>query len=93
MAVLAYGQPSITQEMYDGMAKQTHAAMVGAPGFIAHLAGPTPTGWSVTEVWESQAAAEAYYRDTVAPMLEGAGGGMPEIQFRPLHNVVLNSKG
>jgi quinol monooxygenase YgiN len=32
------------------------------PGAIAHFAGPIPSGgWRVVDVWESQAAAGAFY--------------------------------
>lgn len=93
MAVLSYGEPGVNQEMYDGLMEQLRDKILAAPGFIAHLAGPTAAGWGITEVWESQAAAEAFYRDTIAPMLEAAGQAMPAVQFRPLHNVVLGSRG
>jgi hypothetical protein len=93
MAVLSYAEASINQEMYDGFMGQVGDKLAAAPGFIAHLAGPTASGWGVTEVWESQAAAETFFRDTVAPMFEAAGGAMPAVQFRPLHNVMLGSRG
>src|SRR5262245_19019119 len=82
--------PGINQQMYDGMVSQVGVAMRSAPGLIGHLAGPVAEGWRVDEVWESQATAETFYRDTIAPMLEQAGGTMPPTQFRPIHNVVLN---
>ena len=31
-----------------------------AEGFVAHIAGPTPGGWYVTEVWESKAQMERF---------------------------------
>lgn len=63
------------------------------PGFLVHVGGPVAEGWRVDEVWESQAAAETFYRDTVAPMLEQAAVAMPETQFRPLHNVEFSRQG
>src|SRR5262245_1469012 len=94
MAVLATTTvPNLTAQMYDGMFAQVGGASRAAPGFLAHLGGPVADGWRVDEVWESQAAAEAFYRDTIAPMLEQAGTTMPATQFRPLHNVVLTRQG
>lgn len=29
-------------------------------GMLVHAAGPTPTGWVVSEVWESRAAQETF---------------------------------
>ena len=93
MAVQAHGESPLTGEMYDGMFQQIGDKLRAAPGFIAHLAGPTAGGWGITEVWESQAAAEAFYSGTIAPMMEGAGVPMPEIQYRPIHNLVVERKG
>jgi hypothetical protein len=94
MAVLATTTvPGLTEQLYDGMFAQVSGALRAAPGFMGHLGGPVAEGWRVDEVWESQAAAEAFYRDTIAPMMEQAGAAMPETQFRPLHTVVFTRQG
>ena len=36
----------------------------GSPkGLIGHMAGPTPQGWGVVDVWESQADFDRFMRD------------------------------
>jgi hypothetical protein len=83
----------MSREMYDGMFQQVGGKLRVAPGFIAHLAGPTAGGWSITEVWESQEALETFVRDTIAPMMAGAGLPIPEPQIRPIHNLVVERNG
>jgi len=47
------------------------------PGLISHATGPSPTGWFVTDVWETK---EAFQRfgEKLAPLLREAG--MPEVE-------------
>jgi hypothetical protein len=42
-------------------------------GAISHTAGPTATGWVVTEVWQSKAAQERFMAERLGPALHGAG--------------------
>lgn len=46
-------------------------------GAISHFAGPTPTGWLVTEVWESKAAQEKFFADRLQPAFMAAGVPAP----------------
>jgi heme-degrading monooxygenase HmoA len=89
-AQLSY--PGVTQENYDSMIPQVEDKLRAAPGFIAHLASATADGFQVTEVWESREALDTWLRETIAPMMAGAGGSTPEVQVRPLHHVVVNGK-
>ena len=59
MTVQAYGESPLNAEAYDGLFRQVGDKLRSAPGFIAHLAGPTAGGWGITEIWESRAAADA----------------------------------
>ncbi|WP_230211126.1 antibiotic biosynthesis monooxygenase [Streptomyces kaniharaensis] len=47
------------------------------PGLISHTAGPTPTGWFVVDVWESE---EAFQRfgEIIIPILRELG--VPNVQ-------------
>lgn len=59
-----YESQTLTKEGYDELAKAVGQAVDGiAPaGRLAHLSGAMPGGgWRVIDVWESEAAAGAYY--------------------------------
>jgi hypothetical protein len=52
-------------------------------GQLNHIAGPTPDGFRVIDVWESQAAFERFERDVLAPL---GFTGLPRAEF-PVHNL------
>jgi hypothetical protein len=57
-------------------------------GYISHHAGPSPWGWTVFDVWESQADFERFAEERLGPALAAAAGGEPpkvEPTFIPLH--------
>lgn len=47
------------------------------PGLLSHVAGPTPTGWLVVDVWES-AQAFQQFAETLMPLAREAG--LPEVE-------------
>jgi hypothetical protein len=54
----------ISQDQYDDSLKAIGRDALDSPkpeGMIAHVAGPTAGGWRVLDIWESQAAADAFY--------------------------------
>ena len=77
--------PGLTSEQYDAVAREVS---LPAPGQIFHLAGPMEGGWRVLEVWKSQEAVDAFYREKLEPGLHSAG----IIDFQPkvfeVHNIV-----
>jgi hypothetical protein len=56
----------VNQSSYDQLMQALGLGSLDAPlpeGAIAHLAGPKPEGgWRVVDVWESEQAADAWYR-------------------------------
>lgn len=51
---------------------------VGYPdGLLVHTAGATPTGWMVSEVWESRAAQEKFMQGPLGEALGQVGIGAP----------------
>jgi hypothetical protein len=56
-------------------------------GLISHAAGPTPDGWFVTDVWESEDALRRFAEQLLPLMREL---GMPEVEPRtyPAFHVV-----
>src|SRR4029450_287847 len=87
--------PGVTVEQYDEACRQMNN---GRPfrslsewpvsGVLSHVAGPTPDGWSVVDVWESE---ETFHRfgQVLAPVLEKIG--IPSVSPRmfTVHNLVV----
>jgi hypothetical protein len=79
MAVVAFifESDQVGQADYDGLMQAIGRESLDAPtpdGFIAHLSGPKPSGgWQAIDVWESEAAANAFYQsEQFAPVIAGA---------------------
>jgi antitoxin component HigA of HigAB toxin-antitoxin module len=56
-----------------------------AKGFIAHGAGPSPEGWRVFEVWESQKEATEFFAEYIHPNLPPGVTGIRT--YLELHNL------
>ena len=56
-------------------------------GFQFHYAQPTVAGWTVTEIWDSQAAYTAWFDTNVKPNLPLG----TEADVTPIHNTVARS--
>jgi quinol monooxygenase YgiN len=90
-AAFLFEAPGISREQYDGLMESLGRADINSPGpegFIVHIAGPTDSGWRALDVWESEAAAQAFYgSDRFQSMLAGA----PPIQQQawPLYRVEI----
>jgi heme-degrading monooxygenase HmoA len=52
---------------YDQVSAHLTSAMKQQPGFIMHVAYPTPDGFYVAEVWESLAHFETWFSESVKP--------------------------
>lgn len=83
----------------EGVTAEQHDALIGAmgldgqsaaavPGLLVHVAGPTPTGWRVIDVWESEADLERFQRERLLPAAAQIGGlPQPQIQVTPVHRL------
>ncbi len=70
MAVLVrISAPGMDQATYDQIAHGLHELMKMQPGFIFHIAYPTPGGFTVGEVWENQEQQETWFNEHVRPNL------------------------
>ncbi len=78
--------PGLTQEQYDAVVREVG---LPAPGQIFHLGGPMEGGWRVLEVWESQEAADPFYRERLGPALQ-KNAGITDAQPKvfQVHNIV-----
>ncbi len=80
--------PGTTQEAYDHLAVALLPILQSTDGFIAHAAGPVDGGFRVTELWESEAAHDAWFKAHVAPTMP-ADAPPPTVTFRPIVIVVI----
>ena len=91
MAVLMRSETKgVSAEQIVPFITQIHEQMKAFPGFIAQAFGPTPGGYEVTEVWETQEAHERWVREVVAPMAAQQLGmtQAPSSQYEPLDGFV-----
>jgi quinol monooxygenase YgiN len=67
---------------YDDVMKALDWQNTGSPkGLISHMAGPTPQGWGVVDVWESQADFDRFLETHLRQAFEQARARMPEMQL------------
>jgi len=62
---MIFDAPGVTEEHNDRVTeKLRQGGLTGlAEGQILHLAGPYDGGWRTVDVWESQEAADRFFRD------------------------------
>jgi hypothetical protein len=87
--------PGMTQAQYD----QSADAVTGGrgavqnltdwpvPGLLSHTAGPTPDGWFVVDVWESEEAFRQF-GEVIIPILNNLGVADAEPKIYPVHAMV-----
>lgn len=96
MAIVAvFDVPGMTKEQYEKSAE----AVSGRPGavqnpkdwpvdgLISHTAAPTPGGWLVVDVWESEEAFQEFGK-TILPALQKLGVENPQPKIYQAHTVV-----
>jgi hypothetical protein len=47
-------------------------------GLLSHVAGPTPNGWMVSEIWESKATQQRFMEDKLGKALAAANVRHPK---------------
>jgi hypothetical protein len=83
-----FANSKFTIEQYDEGVKQLEAAGAGAPaGRTHHFALLTDGIVSVFDVWESQAAFDAFGA-TLMPILGGLGADPGQPMFSEVHNTI-----
>jgi hypothetical protein len=93
MPVVIVSPAGLTREQYDEVVRRifpsgrlTSAADFPVEGMLAHVAGETPNGFRVVELWESEDAMRRY-GETLIPAFQEVGvEGEPEIY--PTYNFV-----
>ena len=87
VAVSDAGTDSV--EQYDQVIKQLEEAGHGnPPGRLSHTAALKDNGsYLVVDVWESPEALQRFAQ-VLMPLIEAAGGGAPNLQISPVHNMI-----
>ena len=73
MAVgLIFSGAGVTQAQYDQVRNEVAPGNKLPPGMLYHAGGPAQNGWRVVEVWESQEAADRFFREKLGAALQKA---------------------
>jgi len=89
---MIFDGPGVTQERSDRVTDALRRRGVTLPveGQILHLAGPYNGGWRTVDVWESQEAADRFFRDHLSAAFAETGGipdsGPPQVF--PVHDLM-----
>ena len=73
---------------YDQSAPGLHELVKRQPGFIIHVAYPTPGGFTVSEIWENELEQEAWFNEHVRPHMPAALLDAMSTEYFHLHAVV-----
>ena len=76
-------------EQYDQVIKQLEEAGHGnPPGRLSHTCALKDNGsYLVVDVWESPEALQRFAQ-VLMPLIEAVGGGSPNLQISPVHNMI-----
>jgi len=84
---LLFNASGVSQAQYDQVQQELHPDKKTPAGMLFHVAGPTADGWRVVEVWESQEAADSYFRTKLGAALQKAGIAVLPDVF-PVHSIM-----
>lgn len=93
--VVVFDLPGMTQAQYEKSAEMVagRPGPVKSPadwpvsGLISHTAAPTPNGWLVVDVWESEDAFQEFGK-TILPILKELGVPDAQPKIYPVFSVV-----
>jgi hypothetical protein len=87
--VLVHQGPSFTREKYDEIVRRLtgkghleSASDWPVDGLLVHIAGESPQGFRVVDVWESEDACDRF-GETLAPILKEVGVDDPPQKYPP----------
>jgi len=85
---LIFEGPGVTQAQYEQALKEVAPDNKLLPGMLFHVAGPTENGgWRVVEIWESQEAADRFFREKLGQALQNARISITPQSFQ-VHNMI-----
>ena len=86
---MMFDVPGATQQQYDQVTEKLRQRGVTPPvaGQLFHAAGPIDGGWRTVDVWESQEAADRFFREHLAAIFPAVGIQPAQPQVFPLHDL------
>ena len=60
----------VTQAQYEQVRNEVAPGNKLLPGMLYHAAGPAQDGWRVVETWESQEAADRFFKEKLGAALQ-----------------------
>ena len=80
--------PGMTRDQYNGMFQQVSPRLKTQPGFVFHMSGPAEGGYYAIEVWESEAAHQAWILGTSSSRPQARGMTLAPMEDLHVENVV-----
>lgn len=80
--------PGCTQKQYDQVMQKLQLGGKVYPGCLYHVAGPMEGGWRVVDIWESQAAFDAFFNAKLKKALQEANVPPFHPKVFPVHNTL-----
>lgn len=77
-----------TADQYDRAMLELNLQEQPAAGLLSHTAGPMDGGWRVIDVWENEAAFQAFASTRLGPALQKVGMPEPKLTRLEVHNLV-----
>jgi hypothetical protein len=71
--VLIADIPGMSKEVYQQAINHVRDDLKAAPGFMAHAGTPSPSGWRITEFWESRQQCVQFLESVIMPMAQQVG--------------------
>ena len=65
--------PDGTQQQHEAIVEGLGAAYHDAPGRLMFAAGPTPEGWQILQIWETETQLEKWVEDNLGRAFAHAG--------------------
>ena len=88
MAICMIFDGTITQAQYEQARNEVAPDNKRAAGMLYHVAGPTEGGgWRVIEVWDSQEAADRFFKEKLGQALQNANISVQPQKFQ-VHNIM-----
>ena len=76
---LIFEVPGGTQQQYDNAMIELNLDANPPNGMVSHAAGPTPTGFRVVDVWQSEADFNHFFETRLGRAIQNAGIPQPQI--------------
>jgi len=89
VAVLVVGEAAgVTAEQDAALAKRLYPEGSLPAGFRIRMAGPTPGGWRIVTLWDSEADWERFRDERLTPALAGIGQALGTPEIWPIETVL-----